>query len=716
VGFLTLGFFMGFLKNPCLSRFGFFVIKLCTTPNSFFILFRKMDNDSEAASMPDTKRKPGRTPDEAWSLFSTVENASRLKSLKCDHCGYVLKTPKIERVKDHLRTCDPFKKKYKKDDINTPDWLYSKSSKTFGSSSVGGSIASSSQSRITSHFNKKMSKSELDKFYYNLAMHFYLSGTSYYRVEEPFLQKAFEVLRPGTERPTRQLLGGPLLDLCYERVLGEVTTYLKALPKTQYACLTTDAATDVNSSDIVNYMVVVGGKSLLLQQENTQGGSHSAEWITKRILETTALVQEKMHVVVAGVCTDNTNTNKNAWTACKAERPEMFLYGCAAHALHLFVKDIFAATKTIKNSTEVNIAAALKTPMYPPGYCFEHLMDFCQGSKELVSFFRNHHALRAELDKKQTEAEVPGLVEPGFTRWGTMFTCLCRIEQSLDLIYGIVNGRTFISDSPHTQLKAREKVKLFVNNESFATSLASSVAILRVIDKYLTRFQGDYVPLSDVYHAFMCMKKEFKELDGNVLSKAQVDYLLAQLQTRMQFIVRDVHRIAYLLDPRYLGEEMSTAEKTAAENAIWEYKVPGVALTGDDLKTELCKEYTRFLIRAMAGKEAADFRFKMLEKRTKTILQYWQVDGTEYKYLQVLGCRVFSLAVSSTASERGFSRNKFNHSVLRNRLSAASVEKLNFISINGKQFAPSTFNYEELDKDEGEEEEDEVDKHIVVLE
>ncbi len=63
------------------------------------------------------------------------------------------------------------------------------------------------------------------------------------------------------------------------------------------------------------------------------------------------LVQENMHVTMARYCTDNTNTNKNAWTVVKEDQPEMFFYGCAAHALHLFIKDIFAATKTKKNST-----------------------------------------------------------------------------------------------------------------------------------------------------------------------------------------------------------------------------------------------------------------------------------------------------------------------------------------------------------------------------
>jgi hypothetical protein len=161
-----------------------------------------------------------------------------------------------------------------------------------------------------------------------------------------------------------------------------------------------------------------------------------------------------------------------------------------------------------------------------------------------------------------------------------------------------------------------------------------------------------------------------------------------------------------MLDPRYLGDGMLTEEKISAENAIWEYPVPGAVLAGEGLKTAIFNEYTRFLINAMAMKDAADFRYKMIERGSKTILQYWQVDCNEYKHLQILACRVFSFSVSSAASERGFSRNKFTHSVLRNWLSAASVEKLNFISINGKQFAPTNFNYEEIDTDESEDEEE----------
>jgi len=125
------------------------------------------------------------------------------------------------------------------------------------------------------------------------------------------------------------------------------------------------------------------------------------------------------------------------------------------------------------------------------------------------------------------------------------------------------------------------------------------------------------------------------------LSKAEVDYLLLQLETRKEFIISDVHKVAYLLDPQYLGEGMSQEEKDEAENAIWEYQVPGATLTGEDLKVKLFNEYTKYLITTSAAKEGGDFRYKMLSRGSKTILQYWQVDCTSthsFRFLDAMSC------------------------------------------------------------------------------
>ncbi|KAH6576247.1 hypothetical protein BASA50_002034 [Batrachochytrium salamandrivorans] len=50
-------------------------------------------------------------------------------------------------------------------------------------------------------------------------------------------------------------------------------------------------------------------------------------------------------------------------------------------------------------------------------------------------------------------------------------------------------------------------------------------------------------------------------------------------------------------------------------------------------KEEMYLQYTNFVIKANHNKDRKDFRFLMLEKGTKTILQFWLVDGLEFPQL-----------------------------------------------------------------------------------
>ena len=49
---------------------------------------------------------------------------------------------------------------------------------------------------------------------------------------------------------------------------------------------------------------------------------------------------EERGIQIAGVVTDNTNTNKAVWRMLEDEYPDKFFYGCVCHALHLLVRDI----------------------------------------------------------------------------------------------------------------------------------------------------------------------------------------------------------------------------------------------------------------------------------------------------------------------------------------------------------------------------------------
>ena len=159
----------------------------------------------------------------------------------------------------------------------------------------------------------------------------------------------------------------------------------------------------------------------------------------------------------------------------------------------------------------------------------------------------------------------------------------------------------------------------------------------------------------------------------------------------------DAHGVAYLLDPRYLGEGMDRKLRKEIEDFIFEFPAKD-GTTDQDRKEKLAEEYTAFRVEALAEKQQQAFRFKLIGK-SKTVLQWWQADGTDWPLLQNLALRVFSLAASAAASERNFSTFGFIHSKLRNSLDQEKVCKLVYIKTNMAQMMNGTQTDDDWDSD-----------------
>ena len=174
-------------------------------------------------------------------------------------------------------------------------------------------------------------------------MQFYCTGTSFTRVEDPYLLRAIQLLRPGARLPTRKQLAddssGGLLVGCYQKVKAEVGKLLSV--NTQYICITSDAWSSVLNEPVVNYMAVCPTKSLFLEAIHTEDQAHDAEWLTADLTPVIDSIGDN----VVGCVTDNTAANKKVWKELEQKYPNRFFHGCVSHGLNLLVKDIFAAKK-----------------------------------------------------------------------------------------------------------------------------------------------------------------------------------------------------------------------------------------------------------------------------------------------------------------------------------------------------------------------------------
>ena len=150
----------------------------------------------------------------------------------------------------------------------------------------------------------------------------------------------------------------------------------------------------------------------------------------------------------------------------------------------------------------------------------------------------------------------------------------------------------------------------------------------------------------------------------------------------------NAHGVGYILDPRYIGDGISQQVTNKIEDFIFAFPNEDGSATFEEEKVAMSQEYTKWKIKALMEKSIKSFCFKILGS-LKTILQYWQSDGTHYPSLQHLAIKVFSMPAASAASEQCFSTFGYIHSKLWNSLGPDKLKKLVYIKINGVQLSTS---------------------------
>jgi hypothetical protein len=87
------------------------------------------------------------------------------------------------------------------------------------------------------------------KFQTTVAYHYFVTGTSFQRIEDSLLGDAIPILRPDDDLlPNRQKLGGDLLEECYRELSQNVNKYLTTV--SAGICLMTDGWLNVRKSPL----------------------------------------------------------------------------------------------------------------------------------------------------------------------------------------------------------------------------------------------------------------------------------------------------------------------------------------------------------------------------------------------------------------------------------------------------------------------------------
>jgi hypothetical protein len=310
------------------------------------------DGSSAAASiiveeddtLANVAQKGGRKRNPFWDYFTNDVDPQKRKSAICKHCcQQVNHHKKSEQAMIHINSCPPFRKMMNGMEIGErPDWFESKKRRACPlSANQSKSSLSSGKSTLKEYLLPKLSGSSIAKFEEAIAMHYYVTGTSFARIEENNLLAALKVLRPDIELPSRKKLAGPLLEKSFMAVKQKCDVLLDNAT----ICLTTDGWSNIRNDPIVNYMATSPLMSLYLESVSTGEQSHNADWISADIRRVIASLP---NTTVSGVVTDNTSTNKSAWQQLSESHPSAYFQGCTSHGLHLLVKNISLQPKRKK--------------------------------------------------------------------------------------------------------------------------------------------------------------------------------------------------------------------------------------------------------------------------------------------------------------------------------------------------------------------------------
>lgn len=532
-----------------------------------------------------------------------------------------------------------------------------------------------------------LSKMQHDRMEEALAMHAYVTGMAFDAIEDCHLQRALTILRPNVKLPEKKRLEGDLLHRCYDKMHKQVWGYLTPSNSTR-VCIKRDAWSNMNLYNTSNpeevyvtYMAVNNEKRFFLESEKIADDSlYDSILIADDIKRVMAPIISN----VSGVVTGSTEYHSRAWEMLKAEYPTKFFYGCISHALHLAIMDIFGPEKSVENDPR---RMTLQLPMDFP---FQDLVEFTNSCNLLLSFFTSYqYSAKFKMFDAQLLNTMKSFANSSPTMaWGSLGARFRVLSQAEDIIQTIVSDPDFMTSAPLNQRATRQAIKDFVLSINWKITLDKAITILTPIELILYKFQDDRAPISEVYFESKHLLTDFDAVFG--LSTVELEYIKKVVTERWQYVLSEAHGLAFLLDPRYIGKSMTREYREQIEELIFNFPETDSDMgVNEERKRAILSEYTEYVMYAKNQRANRTFKWEMLEKGTRSPLQFWMTDADDWPHLKSLALTLFSLAPSSVASEKTLCKSTLLQSSRRNKLSFDDMRRLAFVCINDPQFSGS---------------------------
>jgi hypothetical protein len=397
-------------------------------------------------------------------------------------------------------------------------------------------------------FADTMSTSDQNELDVCFAKAVYATASPLSMAENQHWLEFFKKLRPSWTVPSRYEMSNRLLDDWVHKV--EVANHKKIAGATTLAIMS-DGWSCVSGDSHIQFLVSTP-EPIFLKSVHPKAKSHTAEFIFDEVCKIMEGVEGEKSILdrpptdVSAFCTDNASNMKSAWQLLKAKYPWLFCYGCTAHSLNLLAGD-FSKISTVKTTLHEN--------------------------RSVSRFFREHQIPKSVLQEKTitTNGKPLTCIIGVATRWSTDY---CMVKRNIDLKQALMHCTL---DSRCLKAFSSKKIEkaLILDEDGFWTRSRLVAQLLKPVKDAISEVEGDVVPVSIIPRLWKVLKcRVTKAAQGLVNTSAISTDDMAQLLTfvdyREEFCLHPAHMAANIIDPRFMGGDLTDEQVSSAESVILE--------------------------------------------------------------------------------------------------------------------------------------------------
>ncbi|KAM5535809.1 hypothetical protein V8D89_010532 [Ganoderma adspersum] len=230
----------------------------------------------------------------------------------------------------------------------------------------------------------------------------YTAGAAFRCSDIPYWRAFFQKWVPGSQLPSRQAIGGRILDRLAKDVVDAMQAHLRGRCGTGQS----DGWKNIAKVSIIGSMINAEYEPHILHTYDVTLKAKTADNLLVIVEAEIKFCEDQLSITVVAWCTDGGGDCAKMRRLLKAKRPDLATPHCWAHQVRLTLGDY------LKVKTPVTAA-------------LDAMLD-------AVSWFNNHSGASALLKCQQLKdyKQVLALIRPGATRWTGVFVAADRFLQT----------------------------------------------------------------------------------------------------------------------------------------------------------------------------------------------------------------------------------------------------------------------------------------------